>query len=182
MLFPDVKSIKNIRISLQLTQKDLSLATNISQSMIAKLESGRIVPSYDIAKKLFSYLESISHKSEKKCSDLMSKGIIYLKEKDKVIKASEIMKKNSISQIPIINNEKIVGSITESLLYEQLEKGISKENLFNKTIGEIMQEPFPILSKETPISIAMHLLKNSSAIILLDKNKISGILTKSDLL
>ncbi|MCK4496763.1 MAG: helix-turn-helix domain-containing protein, partial [Candidatus Aenigmarchaeota archaeon] len=49
-MLPEIKSIKNRRKLLGLTQKDLAKQAGVSQSFIAKMESGRINPSYNHVK------------------------------------------------------------------------------------------------------------------------------------
>ena len=92
------------------------------------------------------------------------------------------MRKHSISQIPIIENKRVIGSINESLILEKIIQGIDKKELFKKQIQEIMREPFPILNSNTPLTLALPLLKTSEAILICEKDKISGIITKSNIL
>ena len=50
-MIPDIKEIKHNRMLLGLTQKDLASKTGISQSIIAKIESNKVSPSYEIIKR-----------------------------------------------------------------------------------------------------------------------------------
>src|SRR3989339_439712 len=164
-MFPELSSIKTRRQILGIKQKDLAIKAKVSQSMIAKLESGKLEPSYTIVKRIFSILENLEHKKEKTCLEIMSKNMICLKKTDSIELASNAMRKHSISQIPIIENKRVIGSINESLILE-----------------EIMKEPFPILNSNTPLTLALPLLKTSEAILICEKDKISGIITKSNVL
>jgi len=111
----------------------------------------------------------------------MKKNVILLSPSDKIETAIAIMKKHSISQIPILKNDFIVGSLSENKIYDLLIKE-KKDIALKKLIEELLEEPFPTLSKDAPLSSATGLLKYSNAVILLNKNKICGIITKSDLL
>jgi predicted transcriptional regulator len=126
-------------------------------------------------------LDSAEKKEEKKCSDIMKPHVITLSKKSKVREAVEIMKRRSISQIPIVEKDHMIGSISEAKIYDLLSEN-SKEKIFEKRIEEIMEEPFPTLNKTSPISLVMPLLKFSNALIITQQGKIIGIVTKSDVI
>jgi predicted transcriptional regulator len=178
----NLKTIKDRRKNLGMTQKELSLETKLSQSLIAKLESGNIDPSYTTVSKILEILEKKEHKKEKGCKEIMTKNLIKMNPQEKVSKTIELIREKGISQIPIFNKEEVVGTITENELYDLLAKGIPKKELLNKRIEEVMRGPLPILDEETPVSIIIPLLKYNKAILLRKNQKITGILTKSDLL
>lgn len=179
MIFPELDSIKYRRQKLGLNQKQLAQRAKVSQSFIAKLERGLIEPSYKIAKRIFQCLDDLEIINQKKCSEIMSKNLITISSDEKVGKASEIMKKNSISQIPVKEKGKIVSSITESIILENLLK-IPKEELFKMKIKEICGESFPKIDSSTPVELILPLLKHTQSILIYDKQKLKGIITKSD--
>ena len=55
-MLPSIQSIKQQRIKLKMTQKELASEVDVSTSMINQIESGRSKPSYDTAKKIFEVL------------------------------------------------------------------------------------------------------------------------------
>ena len=120
MIFPQPNSIKQKRKILNITQKELARMTGFSQSLIAKIESGKISASYEIITKIFNFLDSAEKKEEKKCSDIMKPHVITLSKKSKVREAVEIMKRRSISQIPIVEKDHMIGSISEAKIYDLL--------------------------------------------------------------
>src|SRR3989339_75223 len=94
-MFPELSSIKTRRQILGIKQKDLAIKAKVSQSMIAKLESGKLEPSYTIVKRIFSILENLEHKKEKTCLEIMSKNMICLKTSEAIL----ICEKDKISGI-----------------------------------------------------------------------------------
>jgi len=181
MNFPELSSIKTKRQHIGVKQNELALKAGVSQSLIAKIESLKLIPSYDIAKKIFLALEILEHGKEKTCKDVMTKHFIGIPSTKKAKEAIDLMKKHDISQIPVFEGKRPVGSISESGLYSRLTEGFSKEKLFSTQIKELIEEPFPIINADTPLSVASPLLKTSSAILLIEKNQVIGIITKSNL-
>lgn len=180
MIFPELASIKIRRQKLGLKQKELSELAKISQSLIAKIESGNLSPSYDIVTRIFTTLDSLEHKNERKCFEIMVK-VITIDKKETVRRAIELMKKHSISQLPVLDNKEVIGSISESTIYNKILEGTPRNILIKMQISEIMAEPFPIIRADYPASAAIPLLKSSEAILLTEKHDIVGIITKSNL-
>ena len=65
-MLPPIDEIERRRKSLGLGQRQLAKIVGVSQSMIAKIETGRINPSYLKTKTIFDLLESLERKIEVK--------------------------------------------------------------------------------------------------------------------
>ena len=57
-MLPDLEEIQKRRRSLGLSQKKLASYASVSQSLIAKIEGGKIDPSYKNVKRIFKALEN----------------------------------------------------------------------------------------------------------------------------
>ena len=55
-MLPSIQSIKQQRIKLNMTQRELGIEVGVSTSMINQIESGRSQPSYGTAKRIFEVL------------------------------------------------------------------------------------------------------------------------------
>ena len=55
-MLPSIESIKQQRLKIGMTQKELANSVGVSTSMINQIESGRSAPSYNTAKKVFEVL------------------------------------------------------------------------------------------------------------------------------
>lgn len=180
-MFPELNSIRIRRQRTGIKQSELANLSGVSQSLIAKLEKGKLEPSYSIAVKIFRVLDSLEHKNEKKCREIMTKGLIFVKKGEKVEKASELMKKNSIDQLPVLDGKIVIGSVSESLIFNKImEKG--KKEVLGKKAEEIMKEPFPIVNADMPVSLALPILKAEDAIIISENSKMIGIITRANLI
>ena len=55
-MLPSIESIKQQRLKINMTQKELANLVGVSTSMINQIESGRSAPSYNTAKRIFEVL------------------------------------------------------------------------------------------------------------------------------
>jgi predicted transcriptional regulator len=173
----DIKDIKRIRVQLGLTQSELAKKADVSQSLIAKVESELIDPSYSNVQKIFDTLEALRSISEPVARDIMQKHVISINADDAIKNAIDKMRKNAISQIPVLDNAQIVGLITESDLLDTInnDKHVSK-------VSEIMKDAPPIVAETTKSKVILNLLKFYSLVVVVDKGKLKGIITKADIL
>ncbi len=178
-MLPDLKEIRLRRKRFNLTQSDLASITGVSQSLIAKIESQQTIPSYLNAKKLFDTLNKLEQENVVKASDIQSRKIISVKREDPVKKAITLMGKNSVSQLPVIENKSCVGNVSEKSL---LEKIISFEDISDTKVANVMDEALPTLPGNTPITLLSQMLNYSQAVLVTENGKICGIISKSDLL
>jgi predicted transcriptional regulator len=172
----EISEVKVIRKKLGMTQSELASRAGVSQSLIAKIEAGLIDPTYSKAKKIIDALGTIKAKEEQKLSDVMQKKIIHAEPSTRIKEAISMMKRHNISQMPVMHEGKCVGLVTEAIILDSLFAKKPKE------VGEIMAECPPIVSKNASISVASDLLRHYPTILVSEHGKITGIVTKSDVL
>lgn len=94
--------------------------------------------------------------------------------------AVALMHSNEISQIPVIDNGKNVGSIHEDTLMKLMYDGA---NLTHQTVASIMGKPLPALDTTTNIAEAYRLLiAGTHAILVVDNSKPVGVISRMDLI
>ena len=172
----ELAEIKKIRKSLGLTQTDLAKRANVSQSLIAKIESEKIDPTFTKTKKIFETLNDLENKEEMKADELMNKKIISVSPKDSIKDSVTKMKKFGISQMPVIEDHNIIGLVSESSLLNAFMSNKSKK------IMDIMEETPPMISKTASVRVVSNLLKHYPVVLVSDSGKLIGLITKSDLL
>ena len=172
----ELEEIKHIRKKLGLTQTDLANAAGVSQSLIAKIESNNIDPTYSNASKIFETLQRLTHKEEKKAIDIMQKKLVFLNPGDDIKSAIAKMKKFSISQLPVIDGKTVVGYISESSILDAIVNGVGK------IVEDVMEDVPPIVSKDASIIIISNLLKFYPMVLVNERGKPIGIITKSDII
>jgi cystathionine beta-synthase len=110
-----------------------------------------------------------------------NKELITVDAEDKVRQALQLMKEYDISQMPVMKDEKIVGSVSENtILTFILENPL---NHAEKPVSDIMDHPFPLVEEDLPVSkLNKFISKKVPAVMARDKAGKMHILTKYDIL
>jgi predicted transcriptional regulator len=173
----EIAELKKIRKKIGITQNELAKRANVSQSLIAKIESSKIDPSYKNVKKLFETLSMLDKGNELTAKQLMFNKIYFVSDTDKLKDAILKMRKHNISQMPVMKNKKVIGYISESVLLDKVLEGETQSN-----VGEIMESSPPILPPNTSQGVIANLLQHFPFVLIEEKGELIGIVTKADLL
>jgi len=173
----DITKLKEIRKKLDVTQKKFANIARVSQSLIAKIESKRIDPSYSNVLKIEEAINSLTKEKEASAKDIMVKKMIAVSKDEKAQNIIKIMSKHDISQVPILDRGIAIGLVTESSI---LSKDIKEIKYL--TAKELMIEAPPIIAENTKMSVISSLLKFYPLVLVKKERKIVGLITKSDLL
>ena len=173
-----IENIAKRRRQLGLTQTQLAEKAGVSQSMIAKIESGRLNPAYDKATAIFDVLSSIEKEKSPKASKIMHKEVITTKTSEYIEDVIKILKGKKISQLPVFERGHLVGLISEKDIVENLDI----DDLGSKRVSLLMREAPPTISEETPVKVVSELLKYNEIVLVYKKAQLFGVITKADLL
>jgi predicted transcriptional regulator len=178
----ELADIKRMRRLLGLTQAHLASVSGVSQSLIAKIEAGKVDPSYTRAKKIFEVLESYQKQDRKSVADIMVTSVITVPYDAPVGEAVTIMNRKAISQLPIVRETKVIGSLSEKVIVERIARGDGVEEIMKQRVESIMDQPFPTVSETAPLEMVAKMLNYCSAVLVYDGDNLAGIVTRSDLL
>lgn len=167
-------SLRKLRLDAKLTQKRLANLAGVSQAHIAKIEQEKVDPRLSTVNRV---LRVLSEAKEKRCGDIMVHGVLFAKPNDSVLDVSEVMVKNAISQMPVVDENRIVGTITEESIVRKLGSNVAFERVKN-----VMDPPLPTVPEETGISTLKPLLERRPGVLIMRGKKVIGIITRSDLL
>jgi predicted transcriptional regulator len=167
-------TIKKLRMKAGLTQKKLAVLARVSQAHIAKIEQGKVDPRLSTVNRI---IEVLKPGQERKCRDIMTRGVILAKPGDSVMKASEIMVANAVSQLPVADGNRIVGTITEQGIIGNLGVNVASEK-----VRKIMDPPLPEVQEDTNIEDVRALLERNPGVLIKKGRELIGIVTRSDLL
>jgi cystathionine beta-synthase len=98
----------------------------------------------------------------------------------KVSDAIRLMSREGIDQIPVIENESFVGSVSASGL---LEKIIQDPLLQGKDVFEVMDKPMQFVAPDSTLDVLSSLLnKENKAVLVRDEFEKVHIITQTDVL
>jgi len=180
-MLPRLEYIKQARIRLGITQRKLAALTAVSTSMINQIESGRCKPSYETARRIFEVLSSLEGRTSMKVGDICSRNLISVQKDQPLHTAIDVMRKNSISQIPVFDGSKVVGILTEDGLAKIMVEKDEKE-LRNVPAAEMMEPPPPLVDNSTPAKALIPLVRFAKCILVSEKGNVVGIMTITDTL
>jgi cystathionine beta-synthase len=103
-----------------------------------------------------------------------------VKSDQKVEEALKIITDSDFSQLPVMENGKIIGSISESQLLKHL---LQNAEVKHKAVKEIMEAPFRKVNLSSPVEEVTAILnKENTAVICDDENGVPQIITKYDIM
>ncbi len=181
-MFPKIDEISKKRKMLGLTQTELAKLSGVSQSLIAKLESGKIDPSFTKVKTIFEVINKLELKNKIKADRINYNKVVSVQQKQLVSEAVALMKKNGYSQLPVFNKRQVVGSISEKTILNQILAGNFLDQISKLPIKEVMEESLPQVNEDAPLSLISSLLQVYPAVLISIKGNVVGIITKADFL
>ncbi len=174
----ELSDIKHIRKKLNLTQKELAKKSGVSQSLIAKIESHKMDPSFSNTKKIFETLDLLQQKSSLTAKEMMQNKIISCEADSTIKNIIKRMKRYEISQLPVIDQDKVVGVISEKIIL----KHIFEKDAAKMKVRDVMEEAPPIVSTNASQEIVSYLLRHFQMVIVKEKGGLKGIVTRADIL
>ncbi len=181
-MFPTLEDISKKRRQLGLKQAELAKLAGVSQSLVAKLESGKIDSSYTKVKTIFDVLDRLEAKTKIQEEKIVPNQVISIQKDEPVSKVVRLMKEHGYSQIPVFNGKQSIGSVSEKTILRQILDGKDLAQISKLPTEEIMEEAFPQVSEDAPLSLISSLLQTYSAVLVSKKGNVVGIITKADLL
>ncbi len=97
-----------------------------------------------------------------------------------VSEAILVMNREGIDQIPVVENDNFVGSVSSASL---LEKIINDPQLKSKQVGEVMDKPMQFVAPDSTLDVLSSLLnRDNKAVLVRDANEKVHIITQHDVL
>lgn len=106
-------------------------------------------------------------------------NLVSVSPTETVAEALNLMNAHGVTQIPVLDEYKSVGSLRESHV---LAKIIADKDVMNSLVGDVMEESFPVVDVDTSLAKIKTRLQKSPAVLIEDFKRITGIITRSDVL
>lgn len=105
--------------------------------------------------------------------------LLSVSMRDKLIRAVLLIQEFNISQLPVVDQNNIVGSLNEASLMQLLHDGIEFER---QDVATVMGRPLPSLEETTDVSEAYRvLLSGATGIVVKREGNPIGLITRADL-
>ena len=97
-----------------------------------------------------------------------------------VRQALRLMTLHDVSQLPVMDGESCVGSVSDWSLSA---KSLENTKLLDSTVSDVMEAPFPVVDASQSVdAIAKLLSKANPAVLVRSGGRLAGIVTRSDVL
>jgi predicted transcriptional regulator len=107
------------------------------------------------------------------------KELVFVGPDDIVKDALAKMDENAVTQIPVLEEHRSVGSLRES---NMLAKLLTNRELLDAKVSDVMDKSFPVVDMDANLSDIKSKLQKSPAVLIEDFKRITGIITRSDVL
>jgi len=179
-VIPSGHTLRRLREAAGLTQKALAEKAGLSQALISRIEKGTVDPRLSTLRKIIDAISS-SGQEAAFVSDVMQSPVASVDESQTVREAVELMRRHDFSQLPVLRNDFPVGSIQESTLLKRLTRVRDVRAVFELPVREVMEEAFPMVPPSLTVEEAAYMLsRGTPALIVMDKSRMLGIVTKID--
>ena len=105
--------------------------------------------------------------------------LVFVSPIETVAAALEKMTESGVTQIPVLEDHRSVGSLRESRVLTKL---LQNRDLLEAPVSEVMDETFPVLEMDTNLAEIKKKLQKAPAVLIEDFKRITGIITRSDVL
>jgi cystathionine beta-synthase len=105
--------------------------------------------------------------------------LLSVMKSDSVKKAIALMNERSISQIPVLEGEEVVGCLTDSKL---LSKIIENPTLKDATIADVMEDSMKFVALDSTLDVLSSMIEKDKAVLVRDNLNNIHIITKHDIL
>lgn len=105
--------------------------------------------------------------------------LVVVSKNDKVKDAIVLMNETSVSQIPVVENGQVIGSITDNKL---LSKIITDPDLKDATVADVMEDSMKFVALGSTLDVLSSMVDKEKAVLVRDELDRIHIITKHDIL
>jgi len=176
-----IEDLRRLRRSAGLTQKQLADKAGVSQSLIARIERGSVDPRFSTVNRILTALRAPV--PTRNAKDLMSYPVEGVNAKETVRSTIEKMKRTGFSQLPVLIEGMVVGSLHESAILKRIARSSNPEHVLSGVVYNLMDKPFTTVSPHEEINKVVEILSSGEPALLVVQDGLPlGIITKIDVL
>ncbi|MFC3415607.1 pyridoxal-phosphate dependent enzyme [Algoriphagus hitonicola] len=108
-----------------------------------------------------------------------SYALVSVKKSDSIKDAIGLMNKTSVSQIPVMDGEEVVGNVTDTKL---LSKIIENPSLKDASVADVMESSMTFVAGNSTLDVLSSMIEKEKAVLVRDNFGKIHIITKHDIL
>jgi predicted transcriptional regulator len=175
-----ISEIRKRRLSLGISLGELARAVGRSDATVSRIERGKIRPSYELVQKILAFLDA--HEGEAAphlaARDVLNRNLVTIEAGASLAEASGVMERGGFSQLPVLEAGTVTGAISEATLLRALAQPSGRR----QRVREVQDAAYPTVDMAFPADLLAGLLTRYPAVLVTERGKLSGIVTKTDLL
>lgn len=173
MQLPTPEDLRERRTDLDLTQSQLAERADVSQPLIARVESGDVDPRLSTLRRIVEALEAVEG-DVVRARDLMNEDVSAVAPDDAVAEAVDLMGERGFSQLPVVDGGSPAGMITTAAVRH------SDEDPTDLPVAEVMSRSFATVAPEATLEEVDDLLDHYRAVLVVADGGVQGIITEAD--
>jgi predicted transcriptional regulator len=175
-----IAEIRKRRLALGVPLGELARAIGRSDATLSRIERGQIRPSYDLVQKILGYLETQEGLATPALTvgDLMNRALVTVESSATLATAAQRMEGGAFSQLPVVEDRRVVGALSESALL----RALAQPNAHRVRVRDVQETAFPLVDREFPADLLPGVFGRYPAVLVADRGELRGIVTKADLI
>jgi len=172
--------VRRRRLALGVSLRDLAHAVGRSDATLSRIERGQIKPSYELVQRILAYLETQEGLRTPKLTlgDLRSRTLISIGSSAYLTEAARRMEAGGFSQLPVVDDGRVVGSLSESALLRALGEPTARR----ARVRDVLETAYPVVDESFPAELLPPILGRYAAVLVTHRGDLTGIVTKADLI
>jgi cystathionine beta-synthase len=153
-----------------------------SDATLSRIERGQIRPSYELVQRILSYLDEKESALMMRltAADVMTRQVRTVDGSTSLSDAARLMEQHAISQIPVTENGRVTGSLSESGVLRTLAQSSNRRS--PPRVRDTQESMYPQVDLDFPTDLLADLLTRVPAVLVTHRGNLSGIITRTDLI
>jgi len=172
--------IRKRRMALGVSLGELARAVGRSDATLSRIERGKIRPSYELVQRILKYLEEQEGLAAPRLTvrDVVNRTVVTADASSTLHVAAQRMEGGAFSQLPVLADGKVVGSLSEGALL----RALGHPRAQRIRVREILEPAYPLVDEEFPAELLPGLFAHYPAVLVTRRGDLKGIVTKADLI
>jgi predicted transcriptional regulator len=172
--------IRKRRVALGVPLGELARAVGRSDATLSRIERGKIRPSYELVQRILKYLEDQEGLAAPRLTvrEIMNRTVVTVDASATLHVAARRMESGAFSQLPVMSDGRVVGSLSEGALL----RALGHPRAHRIRVREILEPAYPLVDEGFPAELLPSLFAHYPAVLIARRGDLRGIVTKADLI